>query len=51
MAELTENRFSGSGEVLKISERKFLSAVRIVRFCRFLEKRGSVSRTLAGQLL
>ena len=40
-----------SGEGLKIPERSFLFAVRIVRFCRFLEQQGSVSRTLAGQLL
>ncbi|WP_211341974.1 four helix bundle protein [Chlorobaculum thiosulfatiphilum] len=36
---------------LKIPERSFRFAVRIVRFCRFLERHGNVSRTLAGQLL
>jgi four helix bundle protein len=40
-----------SGEALKITERSFLFAVRIVRFCRFLERHDNVSRTLAGQLL
>lgn len=36
---------------LKITERSFSFSVRIVRLCRFLEKQGRVSRTLADQLL
>lgn len=36
---------------LKIQERSFLFAVRIVRLCQFLEKQDRVSRTLANQLL
>lgn len=39
-----------SGE-LKIAERSFLFAVRVVKLCRFLEKQDRVSRTLANQLL
>ncbi|HWQ25652.1 MAG TPA: four helix bundle protein [Chlorobaculum sp.] len=37
--------------VLKITERAFQFAVRVVRLCRVLEKEGNVSRTLATQLL
>lgn len=36
---------------LKIQERSFLFAVRIVKLCQFLEKQDRVSRTLANQLL
>lgn len=36
---------------LKIQERSFLFAVRIVKLCQFLEKQDRVSRTLAHQLL
>lgn len=36
---------------MKITEWTFRFSVRIVNICRFLEKQGSVSRTLAGQLL
>ena len=36
---------------LKITERSFEFAVRIVKLCRFLEKQDRVSRTLANQLL
>lgn len=36
---------------LKIQERSFLFAVRIVKLCQFLEKQDLVSRTLANQLL
>lgn len=39
-----------SGE-LKIVERSFLFAVRIVKLCQYLEKQDRVSRTLANQLL
>ncbi len=39
-----------SAEV-KITERSFEFAVRIVKLSRFLEKQGRVSRTLANQLL
>jgi four helix bundle protein len=35
----------------KITDRSFAFAVRIVKLCRFLEKQGRVSRTLANQLL
>ena len=36
---------------LKITNRSFDFAVRIVRLCRFLEKQDRVSKTLANQLL
>jgi four helix bundle protein len=36
---------------LKITDRSFNFAVRIVKLCKFLEKQGKVSRTLANQLL
>ena len=36
---------------LKITNRSFDFAVRIVRLCRFLEKQDQVSKTLANQLL
>ena len=36
---------------LKITERSFIFAVRVVRLCRFFEKQDRVSRTLANQLL
>jgi four helix bundle protein len=36
---------------LKVVERSFEFAVRIVRLCRFLESQDRVSRTLANQLL
>ena len=36
---------------LKIQERSFLFAVRIVKLCQFLEKQDRVSRALAHQLL
>jgi four helix bundle protein len=36
---------------LKIQERSFSFAVRIVKLCQFLEKQDRVSRTLANQLL
>jgi len=36
---------------LKITNRSFIFAVRIVKLCKFLEKQGRVSRTLANQLL
>jgi len=36
---------------MKITERTFRFSVRVVNVCRFLEKQGHVSRTLAGQLL
>ncbi len=36
---------------LKITERSFLFATRIVRLCQYLVKQGQVSRTLARQLL
>jgi four helix bundle protein len=46
-----DNRSAGNGEAMKITERTFRFSVRVVNVCRFLEKQGSVSRTLAGQLL
>ncbi len=36
---------------LKITERTFNFAVRVVKLCRFLERQDRVSRTLANQLL
>ena len=36
---------------LKITDRTFEFAVRIIRLCQYLEKQGKVSRTLANQLL
>jgi four helix bundle protein len=36
---------------LRIQDRSFLFAVRIVKLCQFIEKQGRVSRTLANQLL
>jgi len=36
---------------LKVTDRSFIFAVRIVKLCKFLEKQGRVSRTLANQLL
>jgi len=36
---------------LKITDRSFNFAVQIVEFCKFLEKKDRVSRTLANQLL
>jgi four helix bundle protein len=36
---------------LKITERSFAFAVRIIKLCQFLEKQDKVSRTLANQLL
>ena len=36
---------------LKITDRSFNFAVRIVRLCQFLEKQDRVSKTLANQLL
>lgn len=36
---------------LKITDRTFKFAVRVIRLCQYLEKQGSVSRTLANQLL
>jgi len=36
---------------LKITDRTFEFAVRIIRLCQYLEKQDSVSRTLANQLL
>lgn len=36
---------------MKITDRSFDFAVRVVKLCRFLEKQGRVSRTLANQLL
>ena len=36
---------------LKITDRSFNFAVRIVKLCKFMEKQGKVSRTLANQLL
>lgn len=36
---------------LKITDRSFGFAVRVVRLCVYLEKQGRVSRTLANQLL
>lgn len=39
------------GAELKIVERSFLFALKIVKLCRFLEKQDGVSRILAKQLL
>lgn len=36
---------------LKITDRAFRFAVRIIRLCQYLEKKDRVSRTLANQLL
>ena len=36
---------------IKITDRSFNFAVRIVRLCQFLEKQDRVSKTLANQLL
>lgn len=36
---------------IKITDRSFAFAVRVVKLCRFLEKQDRVSRTLANQLL
>jgi four helix bundle protein len=36
---------------LKITDRSFNFAVRIVKLCKLMEKQGKVSRTLANQLL
>jgi four helix bundle protein len=46
-----DNRDAETREAMKITERTFRFSVRIVNICRFLEKQGNVSRTLAGQLL
>ena len=44
-------RVAENREAMKITERTFRFSVRVVNGCRFLEKQGHVSRTLAGQLL
>ena len=48
---VSDKRSAGNGEAMKITERTFRFSVRVVNVCRFLEKQGSVSRTLASQLL
>lgn len=47
----TQNSAKPHSAELKITERSFSFAVRVVKLCRFLEKQDRVSRTLANQLL
>ncbi len=50
MSVVNDRDKSEGGRPVDITDRAFDFAVRIVKFCRFLEKEADVSRTVCAQL-